>query len=693
MTQEARKPGRYLVAADTGGTFTDVAVYDMRERSVKYGKTLTNYENLVEGVLDGLDETSASLRDTLIFKHGTTHVINTFLQRNGAKTALVTTEGFKDVVEIGRGNRPVPFQLNYRRDPPLVPRNLRFELRERIDVRGKVIEPLDTAQLDPLCAALRDAGVEAVAVSFVNAYANPMHELEATRIIGERLPDLYVTCGTSLTREWYEYERTATAEANAYVGGKMRAYIRNFDERLGQRGFSGKLYMMGSNGGVLSTARTIEQPVALVESGPIGGCIGAAAYAKAMGRRQVIAFDMGGTTAKCALIVDGEYDVQPIYYVGGYEHGFPLKTPVLDIVEVGTGGGSIAQVDPHGQLSVGPRSAGSEPGPVAFGRGGTEPTITDANLVLGRIGDGAFVGGKLSLDRQASEAAIRRQVAEPLGYTGSGATDVAAQGILTLACGSMKGAIKEITIERGVDARAFSLFVFGGGGPLFGSILARDLGIREVIVPPHPGNFSTLGMLLAGARIDLVRTLLAELGGEALAQVEATFDALQAEAAEAMAADLGDAAISYDHWVDMRYQGQSHTVRVPYARASGHESLEQVFHQVYRRRFGYMNARCKTEIVALRLGAAAAVPSPDMGSLGETAAELPRPVGRRPVYFPDGAGRREVDVWRRATLPAGFQIAGPAIIEEFSSTCVLVPGDVAHIGALGEIVIDCSADA
>ncbi len=696
MSPSARPAGRYLVAADTGGTFTDVAVYDTSERRVRYGKTLTQYGDLVDGVLEGLAQTDLALGDAALFKHGTTYVINTFLQRSGSRTALVTTRGFRDIVEIGRGNRPVPFQVNYRRDPPLVPRNLRFELPERIGPHGEVLMPLDPVAVDALCDELLRAEVEAVAVSFLNAYANPAHEEQATAIIRRRLPGVYVTHGTALTREWHEFERTSTAEANAYVGGRMNGYIQGFDRRLRAQGFAAPLYMMGSNGGVLSVARSIEQPVALVESGPIGGCIGAAAYAGALQRPRLIAFDMGGTTAKCALVVEGQFDVQPIYYVGGYERGFPIKTPVLDIVEVGAGGGSIAAVDAHGQLTVGPRSAGSEPGPVAFGRGGTEPTVTDANLVLGRIGGGTFVGGRLELDLPAARQAIRERVAEPLGYLGAESVDIAAQGVLAVACATMKGAIREITIERGVDARTFSLFVFGGGGPLFGSILARDLGIPEVIVPPQPGNFSTLGMLLAGARIDLARTLIREVEAQALAEVDRSFDALEAEAGAIMAADLDHAEIRFDHGLETRYQGQTHTVRVPYDKHSDAAAFIDAFRRVYRQRYGHVNDHCAAEVVGLRLGATAAVPVPDLLAVGAAPAALagpPQPASRRAVYFPAPHGRRDVDVWRRSDLPVGFRLTGPAIIEEFSSTCVLVPGDVAQVGALGEIVIDCSRKA
>ena len=425
MTDQETQPKRYMVAADTGGTFTDVAVYDAQTRRIAYAKTLTNYGDLVEGVLEGLAGTGVRLDQTLLFKHGTTHVINTFLQRNGARTALVATRGFRDTLEIARGNRPVPFQVKYRRDPPLVPRTLRFEVDERMDVRGQVVTPLDEAGLLALCERLRSEGVEAVAVSFLNAYANPAHEERAVALLAGRLPGVYVTCGTALTREWYEYERTSTAAANAYVGWRMQSYIDTFDQRLRERGFGGSFYMMGSNGGVLSVKRTLEQPVALVESGPIGGCIGAAAYARALGLDRLIAFDMGGTTTKCALVQDGQFDVQPIYYVGGYDRGFPLKIAVLDIVEVGAGGGSIASVDAHGHMTVGPRSAGSEPGPVAFGRGGTEPTVTDANLVLGRIGSGAFLQGKLKLDFEAAASAVRESISIPLGYGDAAATSAA----------------------------------------------------------------------------------------------------------------------------------------------------------------------------------------------------------------------------------------------------------------------------
>ena len=561
-----------------------------------------------------------------------------------------------------------------------------------MDARGNVILQIDERQLTTLADHLRELEVEAVAVSFVNAFANPVHEQRAVSVLAERLPGAYVTSGSALTREWYEFERTSTAAANAYVGSRMAGYITGFDERLRERRFRGTFYMMGSNGGVLSVQRSLEQPVALVESGPIGGCIGAAEYARALGLGKLVAFDMGGTTAKCALVQDGRFDVQPIYYVGGYDRGFPLKTPVLDIVEVGAGGGSIAAVDERGHISVGPRSAGSEPGPVAFCRGGVEPTVTDASLVLGRIASGAFMHGNLRLDGEAAVRAIRERVAEPLGFKGSPGVDAAAQGIVDIATATMAGAIREITIERGHDVREFDLFAFGGGGPVFGSILARRLHIPRVIVPPYPGNFSTLGMLIAGARIDLVRTIVTQAADEALGAVLRTLDELESSARETLHRELGANDVLFDRAIEMRYRGQQHPVRVPFSREITLETLLSTFEDVYRRRYGNVNAHCAVEIIGVRLGAEAGIPRPELDRLACAAPTgTPLPAGKRSVYFPSPHGRIDTPLWHRDQLPIGFELAGPAVIEEYSATTVLLPGDRAAVGRLGEIVIQCPA--
>jgi len=680
----------YLIAADTGGTFTDVVAFNSSTGRIHYGKALTNYTNLADGALEGLQSAQVDLAHGQLFKHGTTHVINAFIQRNGAKTALITTNGFSDMLEIGRGNRPVPFSLRYRRDPVLVARDLRFSVEERMDAKGTVIVPLNEEELEGLAQRMAALEVEAVAVSFLNSYVNSVHEDRAVEILRARLPNVYITSGSALSREWYEYERTSTAAANAYVGPQMRSYVDMFDTRLKQRSFAGAFYMMGSNGGVLSTERSVSEPITMVESGPVGGCIGAARYAAQLGIKNVIAFDMGGTTAKCALVMNAQFDVQPLYYVGGYDHGFPLRTPVIDIVEVGAGGGSIAHVDPGGDFMVGPQSAGSEPGPVAFGRNGTEPTITDANLVLGRIGTGKFMGGRLELDVAGAADAIRKRIAAPLGHHDAQGVDVAAQGVLDLANIAMTNAIKEISIERGYDVREFALFVFGGSGPLFGSQLARSLNIPRVIVPPHPGNFSCLGMLLAPIRVDLARTVLGDVSDHTLQEAVAAFDDMEREARVTLERECGGGAENIERSLEMRYRGQKHSVQIRVSLTSSLEAIMRSFDETYSSRYGHVNADCAIEIVGARLFMEGSVARPELESFDSSSAlSDPQPAYCRSVFFPNGHGRVETDVWDRPTLPLGFSIKGPAIIEEYSSTTVIYPGDVAEIGALGEISIVC----
>ena len=397
----------YAIAVDIGGTFTDLVAFDHENQRVIYAKSPTTYDNLVDGILDCFNKAKIKPAEASLVNHGTTLVINSLIQRKGAKTALVTSQGFRDILEIARGNRPDPFDLHYQRDEPLIPRELRLEVPERMGSKGEVVTPLDSAALEKLAGEIRKLGVESVAIFFMNSYINPAHEEAAAEILKELLPDAYVTFSTDLTREWYEYERCSTVAANAYVGPQVSTYIRRLDSDLKSQGFGGSLFMMGSNGGLLSAERTCRQPIGLVESGPIGGCIGAGAYAEKLGFKNVVAFDMGGTTAKCALVENGRFSVNSVYYANGYVKGFPIKSAVIDIVEVGSGGGSIAWIDSQKRLHVGPQSAGSTPGPVCYGRGGTEPTVTDANLVLGRLNPGNFLGGEMRLDRARRAAGDR----------------------------------------------------------------------------------------------------------------------------------------------------------------------------------------------------------------------------------------------------------------------------------------------
>lgn len=675
-----------LVGTDIGGTFTDVVGYDTDRRQILFGKSLTDYGDLVDGVFEGLRQVQIDPRSIATLKHGTTQIINVLLERKGAHTALITTEGFRDVLEIGRASRPLPFDLSYRRDAPLIRRDLRFEVAERIDANGRVLVPLDLDALDRLCTVLERERIEAIAISFLNSYVNPAHEVTAAAFVRERLPNVYVATGIEHSREWFEYERTSTAVANAYVGPRAARYIGRFEERLRNEKSDTQFLVMASHGGILSLRRAREQPIALVESGPIGGCIGAGVYAKSLGIERMVAFDMGGTTAKCALIENGTFDIQSTYYVGGYERGFPLRTPVLDIVEVGTGGGSIAYRDAQGRLHVGPRSAGSDPGPVCFGRGGTEPTVTDANLVLDRINSGRFLSGSLQLDLASAKATLMSNIGFPMGFAAT-EVDQVASGLLALANVQMGAAIKEVTVERGKDIREFTLFAFGGGGPLHACDVARELNIRHVIVPPEPGNFSALGMLFAPARIDETRTVRIDLQ-DGVPRLRELIVEMEATASAALRRDFDSDAVAFERQAEMRYKGQRHTIRVSLDMTIDEAAMRARFVETYRKRYGRADLEAPAELVGIRVTAYATVDGPDLAALHRAprAGESPAHTVRD-VYFAAAGRRLRTPVYSRYDLPIGFRSDGPAVIEEFGATCVIGPGDTLEVGELGELRI------
>jgi N-methylhydantoinase A len=680
----------YAVAVDIGGTFTDLVGYDRDSRRVVYTKSATTYGNFVEGILDCYGKADLTPAQTSFLNHGTTLVINAYIQRRGAKAALVTSCGFRDILEIARGNRPDPFDLHYQRDDPLIPRDLRFEVPERIDTYGKILAPLDLDELDRVAAELLERKVESVAIFFMNSYVNPAHEEMAAKRLREKLPGIYIVHSTELTREWYEFERTSTAAAAAFVGPQVNTYIRRLEDDMQARGFDGSLFMMGSNGGLVSVDRTCRQPVSLVESGPIGGCIGAGAYAEALGFKNVVAFDMGGTTAKCALVENGRFNVESIYYAGGYVRGFPIKSSVIDIAEVGSGGGSIAWLDSQNRLHVGPRSAGSTPGPVCYGRGGTEATVTDANLVLGRINPDRFLGGELKLDTNAATRAIH-SLAKPLGYDGPDGVAHVADGILSIATVVMAGAIRQVSVEHGLDPRDFVLFTYGGGGPLHASALARELSIPMVVVPPVPGNFSAIGMLLADARIDLSQTFTGTLSQESVPTVKDAFAAMEEQAAASIAEEFGAEEVFFERRIEMRYLGQRHNIKVPVADVGDLAAIRRSFESDYKRRYGHADVNIPAELQALHLSAFARQRRPDLASLPQISEARAEPQSR-PVYFGRMNNFVQARVFDRGALKPGFAALGPAVIEEYGSTTLVGPRDRFEIGPLHEIRIHCNAE-
>ena len=678
----------FILAADTGGTFTDFAAYDSQSGSVLYTKSLTTYDDLVQGVMNCVAKAGVDLSNAEVVKFGTTLVINTYVQRNGAKTALLCTEGFRDVLDIRRGNRSSPFDLRYKREDALTPRQLRFSVAERMTPAGETLCAVNSAEIEEIANKLKQLDVEAVAVSFINAYADPSHEQEVAQALRRLLPGVYVTAGTDLSREWYEYERTSTAVANAYVGPKLKDYVSRLHDRLTEEGFAKSFFLMASNGGAFSLARAERQPVMLVESGPVGGCVGAGIFAGEFGLDKVIAFDMGGTTAKCAVIENGHFEVRSPYYVGGVERGFPVRGGVLDIIEVGTGGGSVAWIDPQGALCVGPRSAGSTPGPVCYGRGGTEPTMTDANLSLGRIGESSFLGGEMRVDGEAARNAII-DLGRDLGLDMAAGPDEMARGILDLGALSMASAIKQVTVERGLDVTEYALFAFGGGGPLHAAELARELNIPHVVIPPEPGNFSALGMILAKARVDESLTFIEPLTATSLDAMHRAFGEMEAELQEGMRRDFGDVPVQFEHQVELVFKGQKHPVRIPLPGERSVEAIRSAFKDSYLRRYGHVEADAPVQFVGLVLAATAEIrrPRPQDLKAGAADGEGNAPLSTRPIYFAERRSRLDTPVYRRASLAPGFSAHGPAVIEEYGSTTVIGPDDRFDIGVLGEINI------
>ena len=679
----------YVIAIDIGGTFTDLVACDVDSGAVAYTKSPTTYGRLGDAIFDCIRKASLDARDASFVKHGTTLVINALLQRAGAKTALITTKGFRDILEIGRGNRTQPFNLRFHREPPLIPRELRLEIEERVEGSGRIRTPLAKGELKPLADRLRALKVEALAISFLNSYLTPDHEEETAAELRRHLPDVFVTTGTELTREWYEYERTATVAANAYVGPQVSKYVAEFDSGLRESGFTGSLLLMGSHGGVISAERSCREPISLVESGPVGGCIGAARYGQLLGIDNLVAFDMGGTTAKCALIERGRYAVESIYHIGGPDNGFPIRGNVIDILEIGVGGGSIAWLDGQRRLSVGPTSAGSMPGPASYARGGEAPTVTDANLLLGRLDPENFLGGEMTLDSALARDAMIARIAEPLGYKGAEAAIRAAKGVLTIANLTMSSIIKKISIARGYDPRDFALFCYGGGGPLHGIELARALKIPRVIVPPEPGNFSAVGMLLADPRIDIARTYIVQLNPENLAKVAAVLGELEHEGRAALAHEFGEGTVTVEREVEMRYKGQHHSIKIRIAETDDAGQLRDRFDREYMRRYGQTNSS-EAEIVVLHSLATLHTKQPDIARLARGKRNGKPPLlETRPIFFLEEDRFLPTDIYDRYALGPDSIGTGPAVIVEYGSSTLIGPGDTFRIGSLGEIHIDC----
>jgi N-methylhydantoinase A len=674
------------LAADIGGTFTDVAVFDERTGELAFGKALSTPARLVDGIGAGVTKAGSDFAAAGLFLHGSTVAINTVLERTGARTALVITQGFRDIYEIGRINRPDAYNLFFGKHVPLVERALRFEVNERVLADGEIDTPLDEAEIARLGKRLAGAGIEACAILFLNCYAKADHEARAKAILEADHPEMFVSASHELSREYREFERCSTVVANAYIGPKVRRYIGEIEQHIRDAGFSGSLLIVQSTGGLYEAEQAQSHCIRMLESGPAAGVIGTQALCRTLKIDNAIAFDMGGTTAKAGVIYQGEALTTGTALIGGYDRALPVQIAMMDIFEVGTGGGSIARMV-EGGLRVGPQSAGAAPGPACYGLGGTEPTVTDANLVLGRLAADRFLGGEMKLDPEAARTAIAH-IAKPLGLDVTATAD----GILRIAATAMSYAVRGVTTERGLDAGDFTLVAYGGAGPLHAVAVAREIGIRKVIIPHAPGLFSAFGMLFSDLRYDYVRTWPCRLEDVSFAAMEKVYRALEDQGRAAIAGtSIKPERIDSHRAADMRYVGQEHAVTVDIPQAAfarrDPKAIKRLFDAMHELRYGTSAPTEAAEIVSLRATVAGIMRKPATAKIKRGRAAPPQAAlsGKRPAFF-DGRFRA-TPTYRRAALLAGNRIAGPALIEEHASTTVLMAGDQLAVDAFGNLVI------
>ena len=679
------------VGVDVGGTFTDIVVFDEESGALRYSKVLTSPTRPWTGVLSAIDSVGVSVSHVGVLVHATTLGANMLLGQAGLRrpeVLLVTNEGFEDVIELGRQNRPELYNPFFEKPSPLVPRSRRVGVRGRIGFNGVIVEDLDLASVRRI-AREWCGRVDAFAVSFLHSYANPVHEVEAKRAILEECPGALVVASHEVDRQPKEYERTSTTVVNALLKPMLSRYLKGLRGSLESRGFTGLLLLMQSNGGVAGVDEAMRVPAAFIESGPAAGAVAVAYYSRLLGIPRALGFDMGGTTAKASSIMDGEPAIVGEYEVGARIHmgrplrgsGYPVRHPFIDLAEVSSGGGTIAWVDSGGALRVGPISAGADPGPACYGRGGDKPTVTDANLLLGRLPE-KLAGGGIRLHRDLAVRAVSR-LADELG------ADVveAASSIIRIANTIMSRALRLVSIERGHDPREFTLFSFGGAGPLHAVDLAKELRVREVIVPPMPGVFSALGLLLADYRHDYHRAIMVEAGSLARERLDKVFAEMEYEAYKALLSEgVPPGGIRMVRALDMRYRGQAHDLTVPYN--GDIEYSVEAFREAHRRRYGHELPGEDIIVSTARLTAYGAVgkPRPPRGPLRR---HEPAPHAGRSVYF-EGEGWVEAAVYDGRALRPGAESTGPAIIESPDSTILVHPDCSFAVDEYYNVRISCS---
>jgi N-methylhydantoinase A len=688
------------IGIDIGGTFTDAALVDGESGAIRVVKVLTTPEDPALGFMAalerGLAECQASGHDVAAVVHATTVATNAIIEGKTARVGMLVTRGFRDILEIGRQIRSRLYDVHLQKPAPLVPRRWSIEVSERLDHEGRVLVALDLDQVRQAVRRLREEAVEAVVVCLLHSYVNPAHERAVAAVVREALPAVYLSVSSEVCPEYREYLRASTTAVNAAVMPIVSRYVDALESRLHALGAVAPFYVMQSNGGVMTSASAKARPVYMVESGPAAGVIAAGAIAAPYGYRNVMSFDMGGTTAKVGLIQDGQLRLATEIEVGaqavtplgeGRGGGYPVRTPVIDLVEVGAGGGSEAWIDAGGALRVGPRSAGARPGPACYGRGGTTPTITDANLVLGRLNPAFFLGGEMALDAEAARRAIADGIATPLALDPL----AAAAGIVEIANAHMIGAMRLVSVQRGYDPREFVLVAFGGAGPLHANALARELGIPAVLVPPNPGIACAVGMLMTDLRHEFVTTRRLRLDTLTPATLEALFAEFLKEGAARLDRDGVPAADRRMlRSVDLRYHGQS--FELPIAVPPGALTTADVarlrteFDAAHERAYGYAAPEDAVELVNVRLAAIGVTPRPRRAPLPEGGPDPGAALkGMREVWFTEGW--RKTGVFDRTKLLRGNVIAGPAMVEEPDASTLVHPGWEAAVDQHGHLLV------
>ncbi|MCQ4162058.1 hydantoinase/oxoprolinase family protein [Roseomonas sp. GC11] len=688
---------RWRVGVDSGGTFTDVCLFDEAEGRVEVWKVSSTPDDPSRGIAQGVEEGMRRVAPeageqpgapVAYFGHGTTVATNALIQHRGVRTGLVTTDGFRDLLEIGRQKRPDLYDMQADKPPTLVPRALRQEVPERVRHTGEVDTPLDEPRMREAARALRAAGVKAVAVSFLYGFIRPEHEQRAVAILREEMPDAFISAGHEIAPEFREYERLSTVVLNAYLGPVMRSYIERLAPRLQALGMTATPHLTQSNGGVIGFATAAEMPVRTVLSGPSTGVVGAQAIGALAGYEDLITFDMGGTSTDVALLQGGQCRLTSEAVV----HGYPIKAPMLDIHTVGAGGGSIAHVDAGGLLKVGPRSCGADPGPVCYGKGNAEPATTDANVVLQTLNPTHLLGGRMAVRQDLARESIAR-LAEKLGL---GVMETA-QGILSVVTANMARAIRVISVQRGHDPRDYTLMAFGGAGPLHAARLARELEMKRVLVPRNPGILCAMGLLLTDLRADFAATKLLPATEDSAPEVDAAFAGLTARAEEWFAQEhIAPAARRLLRTADMRYAGQNYELAVPLpdgpVTARTMLALTEKFAEAHRQRYGFVAEGEPVQLVTLRLEATGLVRKAELRAYPMAGPDATAAItGQRPVWFPEAGDFVTTPIYSREALQPGNRFAGPAIVEQMDTTTVVPPGMTARVDPWLNLILEVVA--